>query len=247
MPVFVSYAIQLLLVIHVLKTGRDRYWIWLLLFVPFIGPAAYLIMEVIPEFSSGIKGQRALRSVKNVVNPEAALQKHAAAWEQSPNADNARRYAGALLEHGQYSQAGDILDKALSGFFSTEPNLLLLKAQLAFETGENESAVEVLETIQQENPDFRSAEGHLLYARALEAIGRTRDGIDEYREVSSYYPGVEARYRLACALNADGSASDARQEFEQLLNDAKLAPAHFRKSQKKWLARAKDELGKLAE
>lgn len=245
MPVFISYAVQLLLVVHVLKTGRDRYWIWLLLFVPFIGPAAYLIIEVIPEFTSGIRGQRALRNVKSVVNPEAGLQKHASAWEQSPNTDNARRYVDALLQHGQYSQAGDILEKALSGFFSTEPNLLLLKAKLAFETGDNQEAAQVLEFIQQENPDFRSAEGHLLYARALEATDRMEEALSEYREVSSYFPGVEARYRMALALSARGNPADARHEFEQLLNDAELAPPHFRKSQKKWLGLAKNELKKL--
>jgi hypothetical protein len=246
MPVFISYAVQLLLVVHVLKTGRDRYWIWLLLFVPFIGPAAYLVIEVIPEFTSGIRGQRTMRNVKKAVNPEAGLQKHAAAWEQSPNADNARRYAEALLHHGQYSQAGDILEKALSGFFSTEPGLLLLKANLAFETGDHQKASEVLEFIQQENPDFRSAEGHLLYARALEAGGRVEKAVEEYRGVSSYFPGVEARYRMALAMKAGGNPSDARHEFEQLLNDAELAPTHFRKSQKKWLGLSKDQLEKLA-
>ena len=56
MPVYLTYFIQLLLIIHVLKTGRDRYWIWLLLFLPLIGGVAYLVVEIIPEYSSGITG-----------------------------------------------------------------------------------------------------------------------------------------------------------------------------------------------
>lgn len=245
MPIYVTYFIQLLLVIHVLKTGRNRYWIWLLLFVPLVGGVAYLVIEILPEFTGSIHGQRAMRGVKKAIDPGAELRRHSAAWEQSPNADNARRYAAVLMDQGQFSQADEVLDQAMSGFFSTEPNLMLLKARSRFESGDNEGAAETLELLQKENPEFRSAEGHLLYARSLEASGRMEEAIGEYRSVSEYYPGVEARYRLALALAGSGRTDEAREAFESLLRDAKLAPPHFRKSQKKWLGLAQDELRKL--
>jgi hypothetical protein len=245
MPIYLTYFIQILLVIHVLKTGRSRYWIYLLLFVPMIGGIAYLVMEVLPEFSGGIQAQRAMRGVRKAVNPGAELQSHQAAWDQSPNADNARRYAQALLEQGQYSQANEVLDKALAGFFSTEPNLLLLKAKSRFDSGEHEESVKILELIQEANPEFKSAEGHLIYAQALESTGHVKKALDEYRQVSLYFPGAEARYRLCLALDAAGEKDEAAREFEQLINDAAVAPAHFRKSQKVWLANAKDKLKQL--
>lgn len=244
-PLILTYAIQIFLIIHVLKTGRSRLWIWVLFLFPGLGGVAYVLVEVLPDFMSGIGGQRALRNVRKAVNPGAELRQHEAAWQQSPNADNARRYAAALLEAGKQDEAGKILDEALSGFFSTEPSLLLLKAQLLFETGQAGEAVEALETLTAENPDFRSPEGHLLYARALEADGNHEDAIREYRQVSGYFPGAEARYRLALALQNHARPEDARGEFEQLLNDAKLAPAHFRKSQKTWLDLARQELRAL--
>jgi hypothetical protein len=242
MPVYITYFIQILLVIHVLKTGRNRYWIWLLLFLPLIGGIAYLVIEILPEFSGSIQGQRAMRGIRSAVNPGADLQQHAAAWEQSPNADNARRYAKSLMDHGQFSQANEVLDQALSGFFSTEPNLMLLRARARFETGEHAGAVEVLEALQETNPEFRSAEGHLLYAQSLESSDQLSKAVDEYRSVSLYFPGVEARYRLALALKSAGRETDAASELEQLIKDAGLAPAHFRKSQKKWLGLAREQL-----
>jgi len=245
MPIYITYFIQILLVIHVLKTGRNRYWIWLLLFVPLIGGIAYLVIEILPEFSNSIHGQRAIRGVRKTLDPGAGLRRHAAAWEQSPNADNARHYAAALMDQGQYSQADEVLDRAMSGFFSTEPNLMLLRARSSFESGDSAKAIQTLERLQRENPEFRSAEGHLLYARALEADGRLEDAIGEYASVGQYFPGVEARYRLARALAAAGRADEAREAFEALLRDAKLAPPHFRKSQKTWLQRAGEELKQM--
>ncbi|NND44440.1 MAG: tetratricopeptide repeat protein [Xanthomonadales bacterium] len=245
MPVYLTYAIQLLLVIHVLKTGRNRYWILILVMLPMIGGLAYLVIEILPEFSNSITGQRAMRGVRRAVNPGAELRRHADAWSQSPNTDNARRYAQSLLEAGQHDQARQVLDTALAGFFSNEPNLLLLKAQLEFETGEPGAAVEILDRLTAENPDFKSAEGHLLYAQALEANGRTEDAIEAYRAVSTYFPGAEARYRLVNALAEAGHTAEARAEAARMLEDARLAPAHFRKSQKPWLDRTREAAKQL--
>lgn len=242
MSYYLTYFIQLLLVIHVFKTGRNRYWVWLLIMLPGIGGLAYFVIEILPDLTGGIQGQRAMRGVRKVVDPGADLRRHEAAWQQSPNADNARRYASALLEADQYDEAQKVLDEALRGFFSTEPGLLLVKAELEFETGKYSQAVETLDTLTAENPDFRSAQGHLLYARALEKCDKPDMAIEEYHKVAGYFPGAEARFRLARAFQRHDRVDDARQEFEQLLTDARLAPAHFRKSQKQWIDKTRQEL-----
>jgi hypothetical protein len=238
----VIWLIQLALVIHVLKTDRNRFWILFLIFMPLIGGIAYLVLELIPEFTGSISGQRAVRQVKSTLNPGASLRQHEAAWTQSPNVDNARRYAEALMESGQADKADEIIDQSLKGLFTTEPTLLLLKAQLQFERGQNTDAVTTLESLQEHNPDFRSADGHLLYARALEACERTKDALREYSAVAGYYPGVEARYRLAMCMQAAGNTQSAIAELESIMTDAKLAPPHFRKSQRQWLDAVKREL-----
>jgi hypothetical protein len=237
------WLVQLALIIHVLKTGRSRYWILMLLFMPLIGGLAYFVIEIIPEFSGSISGQRAVRNVKQTLNPGADLRQHEAAWTQSPNVDNSRRYAEALLDSGKTDEAEDIINQALKGLFATEPTLLLLKARLQFEKDRTEETVKTLELLQEHNPDFRSAEGHLLYARALEAEGQIENAIKEYSAASGYFPGVEARYRLALCLETVGKTTASKAEFESILNDAKLAPPHFRKSQKTWLDAVKQAMG----
>jgi hypothetical protein len=236
------WIIQLGLIVHVLKTGRSKYWILVLFFMPLIGGLAYLIIEVLPEFRGSISGQRAVRTVKQTLNPGADLRQHEAAWSQSPNVDNGRRYAQALMDAEKTEEAEDIINQALKGLFATEPTLLLLKAQLQFKKERTAEAVQTLESLQDNNPDFRSAEGHLLYARALEAEGQIDNAIREYSAVSGYFPGVEARYHLAMCLEVAGKSTAARAEFESILNDAKLAPPHFRKSQKTWLDAVRKEL-----
>ncbi len=239
-----TWLVQITLIIHVLKTDRNRIWIMILLFMPLIGGIAYLVIELLPEFSGSITGQRAVRSVKQSLNPDADLRQHEAAWNQSPNVDNGRRYAQALFDSGDTVAAENTINLSLKGLFVTEPTLLLLKARVQFEQERNNEVVQTLESLQEHNPDFRSAVGHLLYARALEAEGQIDNAIRQYSAVSGYFPGVEARYRLALCLETAGKTPAARTEFESILNDAKLAPPHFRKSQKTWLEAIKSELAK---
>lgn len=238
----IIWLTQLALIIHVLKTGKSRYWIMMLIFMPMIGGIAYFVIEILPEFSSSISGQRAVRSVKQTLNPGADLRQHEAAWNQSPNVDNGRRLAQSLMDTGKTKEAEDIIAQALKGLFATEPTLLLLKAQIQFDTERTSDAVTTLELLQDNNPDFRSSEGHLLYARALQAEGNIDQAVKEYSAVSGYFPGVEARYRLALCLALAGKDSASKAEFDSILNDAKLAPPHFRKSQKIWLDAVKKEL-----
>jgi hypothetical protein len=200
---------------------------------------------LLPQFSGSITGQRAVRTVKQTLNPGADLRQTEAAWNQSPNVDNGRRYAEALLESGEAEKAEEIIDKALKGLFATEPTLLLLKARLQFEKERTGEVVKTLELLQEHNPDFRSAEGHLLYARALETEGQIDNAVREYSAVSGYFPGVEARYRLALCMEVAGNGTASRSELESILNDAKLAPPHFRKSQKTWLDAVKQELARV--
>ena len=236
------WAIQLALIVHVLKTGRSRYWIFILIFMPLIGGLAYLVIELLPEFSSSISGQRAMANVKKAFDPGGAVRQHQAAWEQSPNTDNARRYAEALLDAGEGAKAEAIVDQALSGMFAHEPTLLLVKARLQVDQGRMEEALESLQALQEHNPDFRSADGHLLYARSLGATGQIEKALNEYTLVAGYFPGVEARYRRALCLKTAGKNEESIAELEAILKDAKLAPAHFRKSQKAWLDAARQEI-----
>ena len=122
-PSIFIWLIQLALIIHVLKTDRSRYWILALIFMPLIGGIAYVLIELLPEFTGSISGQRAVRNVKQTLNPGADLRQHEAAWTQSPNVDNSRRYAEALLDAGKTTEAEDIIDQALKGLFETEPTL----------------------------------------------------------------------------------------------------------------------------
>jgi hypothetical protein len=91
-------------------------------------------------------------------------------------------------------------------------------------------------------PDFESADGHLLYARALEDSGRVAEAADEYDDVSTYYTGAEPRVRLGLALRKLGREIDAREILADVIKRIELAPPYVRKTQAEWLAMARQAL-----
>ncbi len=65
---------------------------------------------------------------------------------------------------------------------------------------------ETLDDLIRLNPDFRSPEGHLLYARALETEGNADKALEEYKVLAQSYPGAEAAARYAQLLKRAGPA-----------------------------------------
>jgi hypothetical protein len=60
--VILSAVIQGLAILHVLKTGRDFRWIFLLLFLPGIGVLIYFLIEVLPALNQNLTARRCLNT-----------------------------------------------------------------------------------------------------------------------------------------------------------------------------------------
>ena len=241
----VTYAIQIALIVHVMKTGRPYYWIFVLLFAPGLGAAAYAIVELLPELSNSYAGRRAMRNVRKTLNPGAELRRRELEHKLSGSVDAARHLAGELMDKGRYAEAVAHYESSLTGIYEHDPDLMLGLAQAHFGNGDAAACRRTLDALREHNHDYKSSEGHLLYARSLEACGETDRAEEEFRAVAAYYPGAEARVRYAALLEKAGKTDAAKAEYAEILSAAELAPRHFRKAQKQWLAEAKNSLARL--
>jgi hypothetical protein len=237
-----TLAIQAGLVVHVIRTGRNTLWIWAIALLPVAGSLAYVVVEILPEIFGGRTARRTKAGVQRMIDPNRNLRQAAAEVEISGNVDARRRLAEELYARGQYDEAVSVYEGGLKGIFEHDPTLLLGLAQAQFAAQQFAAARATLERLIQHNPDFKSADGHLLYARALEAQDALDEAEHEYAAVAPGYPGAEARLRYALLLKRRGKLDEARRILKELLDGAKLAPGHYRKAQAEWLDRARREL-----
>jgi hypothetical protein len=234
----VSIAIQVLLIIHVIRTGRNQLWIWVLIFLPLAGAIAYLAVEMLPELFRSRAARRTARGFRKALDPEADLRRYESEARVAGNVASRQRYAEELVRHQRYDEAIAQYRESLSGLYEHDPNLMFGLAQAQFGKGDASAARATLDELIRLNPEFRSPAGHLLYARALEAEGNVNKALEEYKVLAPSYPGAEAAVRYAQLLRTQGRDEEARQVARELLEQARIAPGHYRRAQRPWLEAA---------
>ena len=230
-----SIAIQALLIIHAIKTGRNQIWIWVIALLPVAGPVAYIAVEMLPELFGSRGARRTMRSMKKALDPGADLRRYETEMRLTGDVASRQRYAAELFRQGRHDEAIAAYRQVLTGLYEHDPNLMLGLAQAQFAQGDAPGARATLDELIRLNPDFKSPHGHLLYARALETEGNVAKAIEEYRVVSHTYPGAEAAVRFAQLLKAQGQDEESRKVARELLDEARIAPPHYRRAQKEWL------------
>jgi hypothetical protein len=235
--------IQAGLIVHVMKTGRNVIWIWVLL-VPGVGMLAYLLAEVLPEMFGSRTARSAARGLGRAIDPNRDLRAASARAAVTDSVAAKLRLGSELARRRDYAGAIETYRSGLKGLYEFDPTLLLGLAEAQFAAGDAAGARASLDALIKNNPDFKSADGHLLYARALEAEGAVDKAEAEYRAVAVYYPGAEAKVRLAQFLRKGGKNAEATAMLEDVLRIAELAPRHVRRAQAEWIALAKQELAR---
>jgi hypothetical protein len=236
----ISLLIQAAFIVHVIKTGRNQLWIWVLI-IPAIalpGIVAYIAIEIIPGLLRSRTAQRTARGLRKAVDPGRELRRYENEARAGGNVASRQRYADELVRHERYDEAIAQYRQALTGLYEHDPNLMLGLAQAQFRKADASGARATLDELIRLNPDFRSPTGHLLYARALEAEGNVPKALEEYRVVAGSFPGAEAAVRYAQLLQAQGHKEEAQKVARELLQQARIAPGHYRRAQREWLEAA---------
>jgi hypothetical protein len=230
-----SIIVQVALIIHVVKTGRNQIWIWVLALLSLPGAIAYIAVEILPELFRSRTAQRTARGLRKAMDPGADLRRYESEARVASNVASRQRYAEELVRHERYDEAIAQYREALTGLYEHDPNLMQGLAQAQFGKGDATAARATLDELIQRNPDFRSPAGHLLYARALEAEGNVPKALEEYAVLAPSYPGAEASVRYAQLLQAQGRRAEAQKVARELLEQARIAPGHYRRAQRPWL------------
>ena len=228
-------ALQIAFAVHAVRTGKETFWLWLILMAPGIGCAIYFLTQIAPVAASSRAARNARKRLVRAVDPQRELRIRMESLEAANTVENRLALADECLEAGLASEAITLLNESLVGMHKTDPSIMERLARAQFDSGDSVRAIQTLDSLIELNPTYKSLEGHLLYARALAAAGRTQDAVEEYEALRSTYTGEEARVRYAQLLKSMGQSQKAAELFEEALTHARRAPRHYRSKQKEWL------------
>jgi len=234
--------IQIGFAVHAVRTGRAMLWLSLIVFVPLIGCVVYFIAEILPELGRTRTARTAAANISRSLTSARDYRAMVDAVEELPTADNRRALAEELIRRQDFSAALTLYELALAPPHQHDPVLLMGVARCCFLMGNAAGALIALDRLQEFNPGFQSHDGHLLYARALEAVGRTQEALAEYAALVPLFPGEEARARYAQLLETCGRRVEARELYEAILKSVRKGSGHYRRTHREWNELAKRAL-----
>lgn len=233
--------IQIAFAIHVIRSGREMYWLYLIMFLPGIGCAIYFFTQVLPDMQNNYSVRKAGNQLLKAIDPERELRRRKDELEIADTVENRVKLADECIEAGFYAEAIPLLQRCQQNGHD-DPDILLKLASAYFGAGEYQACVETLDNLIRLHPGFRSHDGHLLYARSLAALGRTPQALEEYQALATSFPGEEARLRYAQLLRDNGQTGKAQQVLEEILLRTKRAPNYYRRKEQEWVKQAEQLL-----
>ncbi len=227
---------------HAVRTNRVSPWLYIIVFVPGIGGAIYFVTQMLPDFQHSQAGRQVVKDITRVVDPQRDLRKRIRDLSVADTVENKRRLAEECLALEMYEEAADLYEKALTGHYATDPSMMMGLARACFGQRRYDKVVKVLDDLRDANPDYSSADGHLLYARALDEAGHDDLASAEYAYLVDYFPGEEARARYAMLLDRMGDSVKAREIYQRIVDFVSTAPKHYYRAQREWYDMARQWL-----
>jgi hypothetical protein len=227
---------------HVLKTGRDKYWIWLIIIGSALGCIIYTIMEMAPDLMRSRHAAAAGEKARDIIDPDRRLRALMDNLDTAETAQNKHAVAEEYLRRNEPQKALPLLQSAATGLYRDDPMILMTLADAQFRCGQFRETTETLDHLKARNPQFEDANGHLLYARSLEEQGRHDEARGEYQAVINYFPGAEARVRYALFLQKQGEGAEAQRIFREVVRGFEKAGKVFIRDQREWYDIAKRQV-----
>jgi hypothetical protein len=231
-------VLDVLLIVHAVRTGRFVPWGLVILFLPGIGALVYVAFELAPQWFGSASAQRARRSVATALDPTGRYRALKDELDVVDTIANRSALADECLTIGRPQEALEHYEAVLARSHGDEPAYRIGKARALFDLGRAGDAVAALEEVKRVSPDLHSAEGRLLYARALEMTGRSEEALDHYESLARTYPGPEPNVRRAQLLDRLGQREQARSIADEVVRSLRRAPAHVRANEREWFSQA---------
>jgi len=237
-----SLVIQILLILHVVKTGRNIYWLFIIALLPVAGSIVYFIVEIVPDIIGSQTGRQVSQKITEVLNPNKNLNQAAAADSVNDSIDNTKKLADECLNKQMYIEAKQLYKQCLSGLYEYDPDLMYGLAESEYGLANYAEVEYLLHKLITHNPCYKNQKTHLLFAKTLEHLGKTDSAIEEYEVLNSYYTSPEPTYYLAKLLKRQGQKQKATELFKKIILQSKVSGRHYYSLHKTWIKLAKNEL-----
>lgn len=242
--IILTYVPSLLCGIHVVRTGREMFWLWLFVIGPLLAPAFYFFAVLVPEWMGGRGARSVGKAARQALDPERDYRNAMRALEDAPTVGARMKVAQAAAALGRWDDAEAQWALCAEGVWADDPSILMGHALALLELGRFAGGLERLEKLKALGPEGKTPTVALAFARAYEGLGRNEEADDAYRYAADRVPGLESGARYVAFMAKTGRREDAEIGFTEIERRlAKIAPP-LRAEARVWRDMAAKALGR---
>jgi hypothetical protein len=239
-----SYLPALLCGIHVVRSWRELYWLWILVIAGPLGAAVYFFAIILPELMGGRAARGVGRAAQRALDPERDYRAALRALDDTPTIGNRMRLAQAAAALDRWDDAEAQWAQCADGQWADDPAVLMGHANALLELGRWQDALAKLEQLKALGPEGATPTVALAFGRAYEGLGRNEDADDAYRFAADRVPGLESGARYVAFMAKTGRRQDAETGFTEIERRlSKIAPP-LRPEARIWRDMAAKALGR---
>ena len=221
----VPYILQLALIIHCIKTNKPFYWIYLIIFIPYVGGVAYLLVELLPALLNSRQLRQTGQSIVRTFNPSVTIKKLEEQLENQDTVSNRTALAQAYIEAQQYDKAVPLLRSCLSGPFADDRATLLLLAQALFADGQTADNTQTADGNGVQKTDTDNTNNQ---SRDGQSASGTREAAEILQKLQKEQPFSSLSDKLLnVRVRSSLCAQPLTEEFERLWQESKNFEAAF--------------------
>jgi hypothetical protein len=233
----ITIVLQAICVIHSIRKGTQQKWIWIIVFLPLVGALAYIFTEM---FSKGDL-QQVQSGVVHAINPGGIIKKLEERLRFADTFQNRILLADAYLQGGFTDKAIELYENSLVGNFSENEHVLMQLCLAYTSKGQYEKTIEAAKKVSKV-PQFLRSSSHVAYAIALGKAGMPDASETEFRKMSGKFANYEARYHFGVMLKEHNRPDEARQIWQQMVDEKQHISGTEKKFHKQWIQAAQDAL-----
>jgi hypothetical protein len=211
----VHILLALFCAVHVVRSGQQLYWIFILFGFPLLGSIVYIFAVYLPDSRLERGAMKAVSAAARALDPGKEVRIARADFDETPTAQNQMRLAAALLSAGDAEEAAELYESALKGPFASDPDLRYGAARSFVECQRYQEALVHLEELRKTRPDYRPDGVALLVARSYAGTSRPAEAREEFERAIAKFGTFEAQAEYAIwALTTGDAATAARLQTE---------------------------------
>lgn len=236
-----SLIVQIACIIHVVKTGRPYWWIYVIFCFPVAGLAAYIFLEVKPQWNR-LNFQAMLWNFKS---SRERIEIRRQILHESSTIKNRLALADEFQAAGQHDEECRVVAEGLAGPFKDDVQLLMRLAQAQLDAGRPAEARQILARTAPERSSDSQHQFSLLKARVAGSLGHAAEAEREFQSLTAKKKSEGPRFYYAEYLLKSGAAerrSEALATLKDILHQYRRGTSVWRHQERRWFYAAKQLL-----